>query len=115
MNFSSSLDHIARMYAAQQRIMLHWLGLFPDRIFEVSYPKLVCDLEGEVRSIAAFLDIGFDPAMLEPHRNIRPVRTASAQQVRQAVHRSSLNVWKHYREELGPVINTLQAEGVLSS
>jgi len=60
-----------------------------------------------------FLQLGFEPAMLTPHKQERAVTTASNLQVRQAVYRSSIGRWKHYQRHLDGVISLLQNEGLL--
>jgi hypothetical protein len=113
--FSQRLDHCARMYAAQVRLMRHWKHYFGRSIHAVDYSSLVRDLQSNVRAMADFLDVEFDPAMLQPHRNPRMVRTASAAQVKRPVYTTSLNNWRHYRQELSQVCAMLQQHGLLDA
>ena len=50
---------------------------------------------------------GMGAGCLEFHRAKRPVRTASAVQVRQPVFRTSVGRWKHYEQALGPLFNKI--------
>ncbi len=111
--FSNRLDSAARMYADHVRLMRHWLQYFPASIKVIDYAELVQNLEAKVRDMAVFLDLDFDAAMLQPHLNPRPVRTASSYQVRQPVYTSSLDNWRHYRQELAAVCEMLQQHGLL--
>src|SRR5271155_5096102 len=52
-------------------------------MLDLQYEALVGDLEGESRRLIAFLGLDWEPACLDFHRTKRPVRTASAWQVRQ--------------------------------
>jgi hypothetical protein len=45
--------------------------LGPARYFELRYEDLVADPEGLLRAVCAFLDLPFEPAMLEYHRDVQ--------------------------------------------
>jgi hypothetical protein len=42
------------------------------RYFELRYEDLVTKLEAKLRELTSFLGLGFEPAMLEYHRNLNP-------------------------------------------
>ena len=44
-----------------------------------------------------------DAACLDFHKTRRPVRTASAAQVRRPIYSSSVGRWKNYESYLGPM------------
>ena len=111
--FSTNLDHLARVYADHLRIMRHWQNLLPGMISVVRYSDMIDDLEGQARDISSFLNIEFEAAMLEPHKNARAVMTASNLQVRRPIYNTALNVWKNYREELESVTAFLQQQSIL--
>jgi len=112
-HFSNRLDHCARMYIGHVRLMRHWLRRYGDSVHIVEYSGLVQELEPSVRGVADFLDLEFEPSMLEPHRNSRMVWTASAQQVKQPVYATSLDVWQHYARELLPARTLLEHHGLI--
>ena len=111
-NWSMDLDAIVATYIRHEAMMRHWMGRFPDPILAVRYEDLVDDLEGQARRLGDFLGIGFDPAMLSPHETERAVLTASNQQVRNPLYRSSMGYWRDYRNELTPAIAALREAGV---
>jgi hypothetical protein len=76
-------------------------------MLEVEYEKLIGDLEGEARRSIAHCGLEWDAACLSFHETERPVRTASAQQVRQPVYRSSIGRWRPYARLLRPLIEVL--------
>jgi tetratricopeptide (TPR) repeat protein len=100
-------QHIASRFRAYQQIMAHWRRVMPLPLFEVDYEETVTDLEGVARRLVAWLGLEWDNACLHFHRAQRPVRTASAVQVRQPVYRTSVGRWKGYEDDL-PWINHLQ-------
>jgi len=61
------------------------------------------DLEGSARGMIDFLGLEWDPACLDFHRQERQVRTPSQWQVRQPVYRSSVEAWRRYEAQLGPL------------
>lgn len=110
--FAYDLEDIAAFYVGYRALMAHWHRVLPGRILDVAYEDVVNSLEGETRRILDYLDLPFDPACLEFHRNPTPVMTASSVQVRQPLYDSSLQQWKHYEAGLAPVRARLEAAGI---
>ena len=106
-DFSYNLEELGRHYRAYDRLMGHWHRLLGSRIVTVDYSAMVDDFEGTVRSLLARLEIGFEQTCLDFHKTDRPVRTASATQVRQPIYRSALGAWRRYADELKPLLETL--------
>lgn len=95
-----------------RRLMDHWRRLFGGDLHDLSYDALVADPEPTIRAALAFLELPFDPSCLHPEPSDGPVRTASALQVRQALHRRSSGRWQHYTAQLEPVRDYLERNGV---
>ena len=68
---------------------------------------MVGDLEGQARRLIAFCGLSWDDACLDFHAARRPVRTASANQVRRPIYRTSVARWKAYASHLGPLLSAL--------
>ncbi|MGO9702465.1 MAG: sulfotransferase family protein, partial [Xanthobacteraceae bacterium] len=99
---------LGRYCRAYQELMAHWRRVLPPRrIIDVRYEDLVDDLEGAARRMIARCGLPWDPRCLDFHRNERPVRTASAIQVRQPIYRSSVGRWRRYQNYLGPLFAEL--------
>jgi tetratricopeptide (TPR) repeat protein len=111
--FSYRLEFAARMYVGHVRVMRHWMRYFADSITVIDYAEMVQNPAATARQMALFIGLDFNPAMLQPHLNPRPVRTASSLQVKQAIYTTSLNNWRHYRQELAAVSAMLQQQGLL--
>ena len=77
------------------------------RILDVRYEDVVDDLEGQARRIVAHCELPWDDRCLSFHETDRPVRTASATQVRQPIYRSAVGRWRVYEEFLGPLLSEL--------
>lgn len=108
LNFASRLEHITGVFIAHQRIMRHWQTLMPGKIHTVNYESMVTDLETQARAMATFLQLDFDPAMLQPHRQQRAVTTASNLQVRKPVYTTSIGNWKNYAAQLQVAVDLLK-------
>jgi hypothetical protein len=74
---------------------------------EVRYEDVVADLEGEARRILAHCGLAWDPACLAFAETKRPVRTASATQVRQPLYAKSINRWRPPADLLHPLTDAL--------
>jgi hypothetical protein len=69
---------------------------------------MVADAEGEARKLLAHLGLPWDPACLAFHENDRPVRTASAAQVRRPIYKTSVARWKRFEPHLGPLMDLVK-------
>lgn len=105
--FSYDLVEIADYYREYRRMMRHWHEVLPGRVLEVRYEDMVRDQEGQTRRLLEHCGLEFEDACLRFYETERPVRTASSEQVRRPIYESSLNHWRHFREELAPVIEIL--------
>jgi len=109
--FCYSIDDIARYYRTYLDLMDHWDEALPGQVLRVHHEDVVDDLEGSVRRILDFLGLPFEQACLEFHKNVRSVKTASSEQVRQPIYREGLDQWRHYepwlselKEKLGDAV-----------
>ncbi|MEJ2374859.1 MAG: sulfotransferase [Pseudolabrys sp.] len=109
--FTYELGELGRYYRRYQQLMQHWRRVLPaGRILDVSYEEVVGDLEGQARRILAHCGLPWDDRCLSFHETERPVRTASAMQVRQPLYTSSLERWRVYEKFLGPLLTALGTE-----
>ena len=104
---SYSLEDWGRYYRAYVDYVAHFDRVQPGWIARVVYERLVEEPEAELGRLAAHLGITFDPAMLDFHRNQRTVRTISAQQVRQPLHRKAVGEWQNFESWLDPLKQAL--------
>lgn len=88
--------------------MNHWRNVLPaDAMLEQRYEDLVEDTEMQARRIVACCGLEWHDACLSIHQTQRPVRTASAFQVRQPIYRTSIDRWRAYQDFLGPLLEEL--------
>lgn len=106
--FAFDLREIGRYWRLYDELMAHWRSVLGDSaVLEVRYEDLVDDLETQARRMLAWLGLPFDPACLTFHATPRAVRTASLQQVRQPIYRSSIDGWQRFESRLGPLLDEL--------
>jgi tetratricopeptide (TPR) repeat protein len=102
--FTYSIEDIARYYRTYVELMAHWQRALPaGRILRVQHEDLVDDLEGSVRRLLDYCGLEFEPGCVAFHETQRSVRTASSEQVRQAIYREGLEQWKNFAPWLGPL------------
>jgi hypothetical protein len=107
--FTYDLVELGQYYRAYSALMDHWRAtLPPERFHEVRYEDVVADLEGQARRMVAFCGLDWDPACLRFYETSRSVRTASLNQVRRPLYRSSQGRWRAYEAQLRPLIEALQ-------
>jgi tetratricopeptide (TPR) repeat protein len=111
---SYNQEEMARHFVRYTRLMDHWRKVLPGAFLEVSYEKLVADVEAEARRIIAYLELPWEDQCLRFHELDAPVATASAVQVREAAHGRSVGRALKYAEKLAPMRGILAAEGLLT-
>jgi Flp pilus assembly protein TadD len=110
-HFSYDLGELGRYYRRYRNLMTHWRSVLPPgAILDVAYEDVVDDLEGQARRMIDYCGLRWDDRCLSFHKTIRPVKTASAVQVRQPLFRSSLERWRRYEAGIGPLLKELTAE-----
>jgi tetratricopeptide (TPR) repeat protein len=110
-NHTYDLGEIGRYYRRYQQLMLHWRDVLPpDRILDVRYEDIVADLEGQARRIIAHCGLPWDERCLAFHKTERPIRTASASQVRRPIYKSAVGRWRAYQDHIKPLLEALQLD-----
>ncbi|MCB1532177.1 MAG: tetratricopeptide repeat protein [Alphaproteobacteria bacterium] len=106
--WSYTLEELADYYNLYLGLMEHWREVLGDRFIEIDYEDTVGELEPQARKLIAYIDMPWDDACLEPHKQKRAVLTASKMQVIKPVYKTSVRAWERYSEELQPLIKGLE-------
>jgi tetratricopeptide (TPR) repeat protein len=106
-SFSYDLEDLARYYRCYLRLMDHWDEVLPGKVLHLRYEELVRDPETNIRRLLTHGGLEFEAACLAFHETKRPVRTASAEQVRQPLYTSGVGYWKHFESQLEPLRQAL--------
>jgi tetratricopeptide (TPR) repeat protein len=106
--YSYDLGELGRVYRCYAELMAHWRRVLPlGVVLDVAYEDVVNDLEGQARRLIEHCGLPWDDRCLSFQQNSRPVKTASAVQVRQPLFRSSLQRWRRHEAGLAPLLREL--------
>jgi tetratricopeptide (TPR) repeat protein len=107
-NHTYDLGELGRYYRRYERLMAHWRRVLPAESFlDVRYEDVVGDLESQAQRIIAYCGLPWDDRCLSFHKTERPIRTASATQVRKPIYRSAVGRWRVYEGQLEPLLTAL--------
>jgi tetratricopeptide (TPR) repeat protein len=109
----NSMQTLARGYRLTMEFWVSQTSLLQPITLDVRYESLVANFESEVRSLAKFLAVPWNDAMLEPGNRATAkgfISTPSYSQVVQAVTTKSVGRWTHYRDLLDPALPVLQPQ-----
>lgn len=112
LSWSCSLRDCASFCVDCRRMFEHWRQVLPMPIYEIQYEALVDDLEGKTREMLQAIGLPWNDACLRFWESERVVFTASNEQVRQPIYKSSLNKWRRFEKHLGPLVEGLAAGGI---
>jgi len=114
--FAYDLAELGRYYADYVELMVHYDAVLPGRIHRVFHEAMVADPEAEVGKLLDYCGLAFEESCLRHYENSRPVRTASAQQVREPINAKGVDQWRNYepwleplKSALGPVLDAYPA------
>jgi tetratricopeptide (TPR) repeat protein len=106
--YTYDLGELGRYYRCYRVLTDHWRQVLPSSVLlEVHYEDVVADLEGQARRMLAHCGLAWDDACLAFYKTKRPVRTASAAQVRQPIYRTSAGRWRPPPDLLKPLTDEL--------
>ncbi len=98
---------LGRYYRRYWNLMKHWRESLPGVMYEVRYEDNVADVEGSAKRLIDFLGLPWDDNCLNFYNTDRPVKTASASQVRKPIYTTSTNRWRKYEKYLSPLLEEI--------
>lgn len=113
--YSYVQDEMADYFHLYRSLMAHWKRVMPDFVLDVSYEELTADPEAQARRVLAFCGLPWEPGCLDISSKSGTVSTASSAQVRQPIHRRSVEAWTRYATQLEPLRIRLERNGSRSS
>lgn len=105
--WSYNLRELGRYYRRYWNMMQFWREQFPGVMYEVRYEDNVADVEGQARKLIDHLGLPWYEGVLEFYNTDRPVKTASASQVRKPIYTTSTNRWKKFEKYLAPLLDEI--------
>ena len=100
----SSLERTTSLYAQVMQIWLDSRHKLKNPWFESRYEDVVEDLEGSARQILNFLELPWDPTVLNYHQHAsrKHISTPSHKDVKKPIFRRALRRWERYQEQFEP-------------
>jgi hypothetical protein len=98
---------LGQYYLMYEELMAHWRDVLPGFVLDIRYEDLVADQKHHSKRLLEFCGLEWNDACLEFHKTDRPVKTASAAQVRKPIYNTSVKAWKNYEKHLGPLAGIL--------
>ncbi|MGZ3253343.1 MAG: sulfotransferase, partial [Burkholderiaceae bacterium] len=109
--FCYDMNELGQFYRDYETLMAHWRRVLPpERFMDVDYEAVVDNLEVEAKRLIDFIGLPWDDACLSFHKTRRVVRTASLNQVRQPIYKTSKGRWRAHAEHLEPLLAALGIE-----
>jgi len=105
--YTYDLRNLGRYHRLYDQLMAHWSAVLGDRLIAVKYETLVDDQEAQTRRLLDFCGLEWDDRCLEFHQTDRVVLTASRDQVRRPMYRSSVGKAQRYEAHLAPLREVL--------
>ena len=104
--YSYNQKLLGNYYLMHDRLMKFWLKKFND-IFVLDNEELVNNQERISRDLIRYCNLDWEENCLNFHKNVRQVRTASIEQVREPINSRSIGAWKKYSKYLKILKNSL--------
>jgi len=109
--FAYDLTELGQYYNGYLDLMDHWHDAMPGEILDIHYEDMVDDTENQTRKLLAYCGVDWHDDCLNFHKTQRVVRTASSDQVRQPIYKSSVAAWRQYEQQLSPLTKVLKSRG----
>lgn len=98
--WSTDLTDIVHYWRGSRRIVDHWRQVTQLAFLDVDYEETVANLPGQAQEILDFLDLPWDPCVLDFHKVDRSIQTPSRWQVRQPIYTGSVGRWRRHASDL---------------
>jgi tetratricopeptide (TPR) repeat protein len=106
-DYAVDLERIGKFYNLYDRLMKHWQNVVDIPIMTVKYEDMVEDKAAMSKKLIEFCGLDWDDSILDFHDSKRAIATASYDQVRQPIYKTSRERWKNYEKHLAPLMDAL--------
>ncbi len=97
--YSYNQQLLGKYYLMHSQLMKFWLTKYSD-IYVLDNEELVNNHESISKDLISYCDLDWEEGCLNFHKNVRQVRTASIEQVREPINSRSIGAWKKYSKFL---------------
>ena len=89
-------------------MIVFWKKIFQNDIFTINYDKLTDSPETEIKKMIKFCELEWDSNCLLHHQNKSGIKTASINQARKPIYKSSKNLNQNYTKHLEEMFSLLK-------
>jgi len=107
-SYAHDLAALGTYYQHYWRLMNYWRLSFEDKLIDVCYEDTVQYTKQQTKRMMTRLEMSAVAAQETFYQSARLVRTPSASQVREPIYKSSVGAWEQYKEELKPLLSSLE-------
>ncbi|MBY6049140.1 tetratricopeptide repeat-containing sulfotransferase family protein [Vannielia litorea] len=111
--YAYRFEHMVHYLKSHREMMDFWHEKAPGLFTEMRYEALVGDPEVEARRLVEAAGLEWEDQCLEFYAQKQRVSTLSVAQVRQPIYQSSTRAWERYGDDIKPLIDALEKEGLL--
>lgn len=111
--YSYQQNEMADYFIAYRDLMRFWHETFPGRIADIQYDSLVQQPVQSMQDLCAYLDIAYQPDMVELSKRSGSVATASTVSVREGIKTNRNQQWQPYAAHLRPLLHRLHTAGLI--
>ncbi|MFT5483407.1 MAG: tetratricopeptide (TPR) repeat protein [Halieaceae bacterium] len=105
--FFSTQQAIGLYHGFYESMMAHWSQVLPDFVHTQHYEDLVEDPETVLRQVLVFCGLEWQASCLNYTEGQRHINTLSQTQVRAPLNRNTGGAWRHYGENLRPLLDVV--------
>jgi tetratricopeptide (TPR) repeat protein len=96
-----TFEGLSSYHRAHSLLLQHWRTMLRPPCVEICYETLVSDPATEIPRLVSLCGLSWDPDCMSPEAGLRPVTTASVDQVRRPIHRESVDRYLAYAPHIG--------------
>jgi len=100
MDWSYSPKNIMDFIRIYQKTINFWKLRYNDYIYEIDYEKLISNKEEETKKLFSFCELEWSEKIFDFYKTGKTIRTASVNQVKKPIYKSSLNYSNNYIDHL---------------
>ena len=101
--YANNMSELGQYYRMYLELMEYWRTTLPGFVYDQSYEQLVDSQREQVAKLLQHCGLEWNDACLDFHQTRRKVKTASNAQVRRPIYKDSVQLWKHYENQLEPL------------
>ena len=91
-------EDLSKFYEEYTKLMDFWKNQLGDFIYDLNYEKLVNDQENETIKLINFCGLQWDSKCLNFEKNKKPIKTASLNQARKSIYKTSISFKDRYSD-----------------